>query len=489
MATMIYNVEDKPSWGKTFIFAFQQLLSIMAATIAVTIIAGFGDHMNAAIMGAGFGTLAYILITKKKSPVILSSNFAFIGALAMAHLNYGFLGIMLGGLFTGLVYVILSIIIKMVGTAWIDKLLPAIIIGPVVALIGLTLAPNAVHNLTTANGYYYVESAAGATVYPFNLLALLCGLVTFFIIIICSSQRRSKNIQMTPFLFGILAGYLLASIFSIFGYTMDIPYMKIIDYSPLIDNFSSIKFTSFLDYPRFTIYEVINEIATNNVSLTGIGVAEIALAFIPVSIVSFSEHIADHKNLGSIIERDLLNGEPGLSRTLMGNGVGTIAGTFLGACPITTYGESVGCVAITKNASIRTIIVTAIMCIALSFVTPLIRVLQTIPNCVMGGICLALYGFIASSGLKMLNGIDISGGKNLYTVSVILVAGIGALALQIPYEFALLEPGSNLYVAAKFIEISPIAFALILGIITYRLANRIERYYDKKENKSNEDQQ
>ena len=485
MARMIYNVEDKPSWGKTFVFAFQQLLSIIAATITVTIVAGFGDHMSAAIMGAGIGTLAYILITKKKSPVILSSNFAFVGALAMAHLNYGFMGIMLGGIFTGLVYVILSIIIKFVGTAWVDKLLPAVIIGPVVALIGLTLAPNAISNLVSANGYFYVNEYDIVT-FPFNLLALLCGLVTFFVIIICSSQRRSKNIQMTPFLFGILAGYLLASIFSIFGYTMDLPYLKIIDFSPIINNFSTIRFTSFLDYPRFTTYEVIREITTNSVKLTGIGVAEIALAFIPISIVSFTEHIADHKNISIIIERDLLNGEPGLTRTLMGNGVGTIAGTMLGACPITTYGESVGCVAITRNASIRTIIVTACMCIGLAFLTPLISALQTIPKCVMGGICLALYGFIASSGLRMLNGLDISGGKNLYTVSVILVAGIGGLVLQIPYQFALVSPDTGIYAASRFIEISAIAFALILGVLTYRLASAIEAHYDKEKPESEE---
>lgn len=475
MSKMVFNVEDKPKGGQLIAFAMQQVLAIIAATIAVPVLIGLGGHISAALLGSGIGTLVYIMFTKKKSPVILSSSFAFIAALTMASRDYGFLGILLGGFFAGFVHVILAIIIKFVGTKWIDRVLSPIIIGPVVALIGLTLAPSAISNLIKADGYN-----AGGTIYPYNLVALFCGLLSFFVVVICSTQNKKKSIQMTPFLFGILAGYLSAGIFSIFGYTLDIAYLKIIDFSPIINNFKELSITSFIDYPRFALLEGIKELANGTAKLSWIGVAEIALAFIPVSLVSFSEHIADHKNLGSIIDRDLLGDEPGLDKTLMGDGVGAIAGTFLGICPTTTYGESVGCVAISKNASISTTILASIICISLSFFTPITAVLQTIPSCVMGGMCLALYGFIAASGLKMLKGLDVGEGKNLYTISIILVSGIGGLAFQIPYQFMEIE-NTAIYEAVKFISISEIAFALILGLITYNIANKIEAKNKKEE--------
>lgn len=470
---MIYNVNDKPKLAHSIGGAFQHLLSIVGATILVPILIGLPDQISAALLGCGLGSLTYILITKRKSPVIISSNFAFIGALAMAHLNYGYLGILLGGLFTGLVYVILSIIIKFVGTKWIQKWFPPIIIGPVVALIGLTLAVDAINDLVSANGYFY--TSGGVTTHPYNLLALFCGLVTFVVVIILSVQNRHKHLRLIPFLLGILAGYLVALIFTVFGLVFDVPYLKIIDFSPLIDNFKNLSVTSFIDYPRFALLQGISEIAKNKVSLTGVGVAEIALAFVPISLVSFSEHIADHKNLSSIIERDLVEGEPGLSRTVMGDGVGSIVGTFMGVCPNTTYGETVGCIAITKDASIRTILIACFMCIGLSFVSPLIAFFRTIPTCVIGGMCLVLYGFIAVSGLKMIQPVDLNNNKNLFTLSVILVAGIGGLALQIPYKFELIK-NANVLVAVKFVTISAIAFALILGMITYTICSAVEKH-------------
>ena len=171
----------------------------------------------------------------------------------------------------------------------------------------------------------------------------------------------------------------------------------------------------------------------------------------------------------SIIGRDLVEGEPGLKRTLLGDGVGSIAGTILGICPNTTYGESVGCVAITGNASVRTILVTAIMCVVLSFLSPIMALLQTIPAAVMGGVCFTLYGFIAVSGLKMFKDIDLGENKNLFVVSAILIAGIGGLAIQIPYHLA--DNG----LVDKAITVTSIATALILGIITYERAFRRRR--------------
>ncbi len=475
MAKLLYQVDDKPKFGQLIVFALQQLLAIIAGTITVPLVA-FGKvdgpvFISAAILGCGIGTLTYIFITKRRSPVILSSNFAFIGALSIAYASYGAMGVVLGGLFTGTVYIVLSLVVRRVGTAWIDKLLPPIVIGPVVALIGLTLAPNAMADLVTANGYSIAE--AGAAIYPYNLVALLCGLITFFVSIICSMQTRFKGLYMAPFLVGIVAGYALAAIFTGIGYGANVEYLKIINFDPIVANFQNISVTSFLDYPRFSTLMAGKEIAEGAVKLTWVGVAEIALAFIPVSLVSFSEHIADHKNLSSVIGHDLLNDEPGLHRTLLGDGVGQIVGSAFGICPNTTYSQSIGCVAITKNASVWTMIVTSIMCIVLAFFTPLIVILQTIPSCVMGGICLALYGFIASSGLRMIKGVEFGEGKNLYTLSAILVAGVGGLVLSIPYEFNL--AGGNVYVASRAVTISSIAFALIIGVATYAICSAIEK--------------
>lgn len=297
--------------------------------------------------------------------------------------------------------------------------------------------------------------------------------------------------RLIPFILGIGAGYAVAAFFSIFGYACNVEYLKIVNWQPLVDNFAALgdasasvgaKFQSFLNYPDFALIEAIKELVTGNVSeavntatkgvattLTWAGVGEVALAFIPVALVVFAEHIADHKNLGSIIGRDLVEGEPGLCRTLLGDGVGSMAGTVFGICPNTTYGESVGCVAITKNASVSTIFLAAIMCIVLSFISPLMALLRTIPACVMGGVCLTLYGFIAVSGLKMFKDINLGDNKNLFTVSTILIAGIGGLSIKIPY--ALAGDGT----VTKTITITSIATALVLGIIVHAIINAIEK--------------
>lgn len=466
---LIFEVNGRPSFGKLLIFAFQQVLAVLAATIAVPTIIGLPVQIPAAILGAGLGTIVYLLFTRFKSPVVISSSFAFLGALSNA-VAFGYMGILLGGLFAGAVYVVIAIIIKFVGTRWVEKLMPPVIIGPTVALIGLSLAGNATADMVTA-------TAAGQS---YNLIALLCGLVTFFTVVIFSVQNRFKIGRLIPFILGILAGYVVASIFTVIGNLANIDYFKIIDWSPLVNNFKNITVESFLTYPRFALIGGIKELADGAVSeeilavnpeahvITGMGVLEVALAFVPVAFVTFAEHIADHKNLSSIINQNLLE-EPGLHRTLLGDGVGSMVGTVFGICPNTTYGESVGCVAITKNASVRTIFVAACMLIVLSFVTPLTAALRTIPNCVMGGVCLTLYGFIAVSGFKMFQQVDLNKSKNLFIVAAILISGIGGLALQIPYRVA----GDGTILNA--ITITSIATALILGIITMVVTNAIEK--------------
>ena len=474
---LIYDIHDRPKFGQMLVFALQQLLAILAATIAVPTIIGLPTQIPAAILGAGIGTLVYQLFTKFKSPVFLGSSFALLSSLGVA-VAYGYCGIILGSIVAGRVYVVLAIIIHFAGTAWVNKLMPPVIIGPTVALIGLSLAGSAMGDMVKANASTLFASN--------NLISLVCGLVAFFTIVICSTQKRVKMARLIPFIIGIGAGYAVAAIFTLIGSVANIDYFMIINFKPVVDNFVAADgtfkgLTAFINYPDFALIEAIKELINGNVSaeiltaskgnatlLNWGGVAEVIIAFLPVALVVFAEHIADHKNLSSIIGKDLIT-DPGLKRTLLGDGVGSMAGTIFGICPNTTYGESVGCVAITKNASIATITTTAFMCIILSFISPIMALLQTIPSCVMGGVCLTLYGFIAVSGLKMFKNLDLDDNKNLFVVAAILISGIGGLTIQIPYAFA--ANGA----VAKTIQITSIATALILGIVTNAILNKVEK--------------
>ena len=261
---------------------------------------------------------------------------------------------------------------------------------------------------------------------------------------LCSIYGK-KMMKLIPFVIGIVAGYAVAAVFTAIGNSTGNDALKLIDFAPFVDNFSAanISIKSFVNIPDFTFIKAIDGIK----ELSGSYIATIAVAYVPVAFVVFAEHIADHKNLSSIIERDLLE-EPGLSRTLLGDGVGSIAGAIFGGCPNTTYGESVGCVAITKNASVVSILGAAVLAIIVSFFTPFVIFLSSIPACVMGGVCVALYGFIAVSGLKMLQNVDLDDNRNLFTASVILIAGIGNFALSFGQ-----------------ITLKTVACALILGII------------------------
>jgi uracil permease len=291
--------------------------------------------------------------------------------------------------------------------------------------------------------------------------------------------------RLIPFILGIVAGYFVAAVFTVIGKLADIDYLMIINFQPIIDNFVTAEgnfrgITAIINYPDIALVEAIKELASGTMSdeiltanegaklLNAGGIAEVVIAFLPVALVVFAEHIADHKNLSSIIDKDLIK-EPGLKRTLLGDGVGSMAGTVFGICPNTTYGESVGCVAITRNASVATITTTAIMCIVLSFISPIMAVLQTIPSCVMGGVCLTLYGFIAVSGLKMFKNLDLGDNKNLFVVASILISGIGGLTIQIPYQIA--KTGE----ITGVIKITSIATALIIGIVTNLVLSKIEK--------------
>ena len=447
---MIYGVKDRPKAGRLVLFSLQQLLAILAATIAVPMIVGNGMSPAAALFGAGIGTIVYLLFTNFKSPVFLGSSFAFLGSMSVAFTDVstslGYLGLITGAAFAGLVYVIIAIIVKFAGVKWIDKIMPAVVIGPTVAIIGLSLAGNAVKDLVSSGfGYASFDAIAGAWVMDLNaILCLICGIVTLGTTVACSVYGK-KMIKMIPFIIGILAGYILAAIFTGFSYIGGAEAMRIIDFS---------KFASMQWYPDFAFVSAIGEFKiSESIGSMGAYIGTIAVAYIPVAFVVFAEHLADHKNISSIIETDLLT-DPGLSRTLLGDGIGSVAGAVFGGCPNTTYGESVGCVAISGNASVVTIVVTACMAVLCAFLAPFTTFLASIPKCVMGGVCIALYGFIAVSGLKMIQKVDLGDNKNLFVVSIILIAGVGGMAL-------------------KFgpVKMTEVACALVLGIVANLLVN------------------
>ena len=458
---LTYGIKDKPKFGQLIVFALQQLLAILAATIAVPAIVGNGMSQSAALFGAGVGTIVYLLFTKFRSPVFLGSSFAFLGSMFAAFggavsAEAGYAGILAGAIFAGLVYVVIAIVVKVAGVKWIDKLMPAVVIGPTVAIIGLSLAGNAIGDLFT--GKVLTESVTQGIVdgkiadvtsnvsaaNPY--LCVVVGLVTLFVVMITSVYGKKMS-KLIPFIIGIIAGYIVAAVFTVIG-------MKTGNLSLQIIDFAAFKDMTIFAVPDFTFVKAFQGIKDVNY-------ATIAVAYVPVAFVVFAEHIADHKNLSSIIGTDLLK-DPGLHRTLLGDGVGSMAGAFFGGCPNTTYGESIGCVAITGNASIVTILTTAIMAIAASFVAPFVTFLATIPSCVMGGVCITLYGFIAVSGLKMIQGVDLGDNRNLFVVATVLIAGIGGMALGIGK-----------------VTLTSVACALILGII-------VNLVLSKKDKKANE---
>ncbi|MBQ3085907.1 MAG: uracil-xanthine permease [Clostridia bacterium] len=453
---LIYGINDKPPFGKLVLFSLQQLLSIVAATILVPMLVNAnGGEANgvvlstsSALLGAGLGTFVYLLFTKGKSPVFLGSSFAFLGALYAATAN-GYMGILLGAVLAGLVYVIIAIVVKISGTKWISKLLPPVIIGPTVALIGLSLAGSAINN---------VQNTAVSTA-NYNLIHILCALITFVATVIASCYGK-KTLKMIPFIIGIGAGYVASVIFTLIGNAANIPYLQIVDFSA----FADFSFKNIISVPdNIVLFKAIGEMK----AFDWTNVASIALLFMPVAFVVLAEHIADHKNLSFILsdgdnQVDLLE-DPGLTRTLLGDGIGSMVGTLFGCCPNTTYGESVGCVAITKNASVYSIVGAAIMAIIVAFITPFELFVSTIPSCVVGGISIALYGFIAVSGLKMIQQVDLNQNKNLFVVAAILIPGIGGLTLNF---------GGDDPFNAPIIKITNIAVALILGIIVNAIVSK-----------------
>lgn len=391
---MTYDVNEMPPIGKSLVLAFQHLFAMFGATILVPILvnSAAGETVltiPVALVTSGIGTIIYILCTKKKSPVYLGSSFAFITPIAAAYMKGGISGAMTGIMVVGLIYVLIAIIIKFAGKNWLDKLLPPVVIGPMIMIIGLGLAPSAIGQIGLTSGT------------ELDIKVLVVAIVSFLVTAIVMTKAKGF-LKVIPFLIGIVAGYIMAVI------------LGLIDFSPVGE-------ASFFSIPKFVI-------PFKDYSLNFGAIITIA----PVALVTLCEHIGDHTSLGNIIDRDLIK-DPGLDRTLLGDGIATFVAGFLGGPANTTYGENTSVVGMTKVASVKVIGLAAIIAILVGFLGKFTALVSTIPNAVLGGVSLLLYGFIAVNGLKVLikNQINFENPKNIIVASSMLVLGLGGAAIAI----------------------------------------------------------
>lgn len=391
---MLYDIDECPPIGKWIILALQHVFAMFGATILVPILvnAAAGETVltiPVALVTSGIGTLIYLFCTKGKSPVYLGSSFAFIAPIAAAYLKGGISGAMTGVMVVGLIYILVALIIKFAGKAWLDKLLPPVVIGPMIMIIGLGLAPSAIGQMGIA---------AGTTLeWKVIVVALVSFLVTAIVM-----TRAKGFLKVIPFLIGILSGYIVAVC------------LGMIDFGPVAD-------AKFFEMPKFIIPFVDYKISF---------AAVITIA--PIALVTLCEHIGDHKSLSNIIGKDLIK-DPGLDRTILGDGIATFVAGMLGGPANTTYGENTSVVGMTKVASVKVIGLAAIIAIVIGFLGKFTALVSTIPNPVLGGVSLLLYGFIAVNGLKVLitNQVNFENSKNVIVASSMLVLGLGGAAISI----------------------------------------------------------
>lgn len=391
---LILDVNEKPSIGKWIILAIQHVFAMFGATILVPILvnSAAGEEVltiPVTLVASGIGTLIYILCTKGKSPVYLGSSFAFIVPITAAYLKGGISGAMTGIMAVGLIYVIFAIIIKFIGKKWLDKLLPPVIIGPMIMIIGLGLAPSAISQMGLANGSVLEWQ---------NIVVALVAFLTTAIVAVAAKGF----LKVIPFLIGIIAGYLAGVA------------VGIVDFTPIAE-------ATFIGVPNFLI-PFINY--TPNFSAI--------FTIAPIALVTIAEHIGDHTALSAIMDRDLLK-EPGLDKTLLGDGIATFVAGAIGGPANTTYGENTSVVGMTKVASVWVIGLAAVIAIILGFFTKFTALISTIPNAVLGGVSLLLYGFISVNGLKVLiqNQVDFNNTKNVIVASAMLVLGLGGATISI----------------------------------------------------------
>ena len=432
---MILEVNEKPSVPKWIVLAIQHVFAMFGATILVQILVNQSAGTTVltiplALVTSGIGTLIYILCTKGKSPVYLGSSFAFIAPLAAAYVKGGISGAMTGVMVVGLIYVLFSILVTIIGKNWINRLLPPIVIGPMIMIIGLALAPNAVSQIGLAKGV------------DLEWKSLAVAFVSFLVTAIIA-VRAKGFLKIIPFLVGIVSGYVVAII------------LGIVDFTPVLE-------AAFFSVPQFVV-PFINYTPSFSAVLT----------IAPIAIVTMAEHIGDHTALGTIIGKDLLR-DPGLNKTLLGDGLATIVAGILGGPANTTYGENTSVVGMTKVASVWVIGLAAILAIGLGFLGKFTALISTIPNAVLGGVSLLLYGFIAINGLKVLiqNQTDFGKMKNVVVASSMLVLGLGGAAISI--------------VSGDIcVEITGMSLAAIVGIILNLILpeEKNEKEIKKEENK------
>ena len=432
---LLLDVNEKPTIAKWIILAIQHVFAMFGATILVPIMVNTaaGEEVltiPVALVTSGIGTLIYILCTKGRSPVYLGSSFAFIAPLAAAYVKGGISGAMVGVMAVGLVYVIFATIIHFIGKKWIDKLLPPVVIGPMIMIIGLSLAPSAISQVGLGTG----------TQIDWRCIAV--ALITFLTTAIVM-VRGKGFLKIIPFLVGIVVGYVSAICFGL------------VDFSPVLE-------ASFFSMPNFVV-PFLNY--TPNFSAL--------LTIVPISLVTIAEHIGDHTALSTIIGKNLLK-DPGLDRTLLGDGLATFVAGFLGGPANTTYGENTSVVGMTKVASVWVIGLAAIIAICLGFLGKFTALVSTIPNAVLGGVSLLLYGFISVNGLKVLieNKIDFGKSKNIVVASTMLVLGLGGAAISIVH-------------GDLSVTISGMSLAAIIGILLNLLLPDEKEDNDKKSENEN----
>lgn len=391
---MLYDIDEKPPLANWIILALQHVFAMFGATILVPILVNSAAGAEVltipvALVASGIGTLIYIFCTKGKSPVYLGSSFAFITPLAAAYLKGGISGAMTGIMAVGLAYIIIALVIKIVGKDWLDKLLPPVVIGPMIMIIGLGLAPSAISQMGLSVGTAFDPKTFAVVLVSFLVTALL--------------MTKAKGFfKVIPFLIGIISGYVVAVC------------LGMIDFKPVAE-------ASFFSIPKF-VFPFVNY----KLNFTAL------ITIVPIALVTLCEHIGDHTSLGNIIGRDLIK-DPGLDRTLLGDGIATLVAGAMGGPANTTYGENTSVVGMTKVASVKVIGLAAIIAILIGFLGKFTALVSTIPNAVLGGVSLLLYGFIAVNGLKVLikNQVNFEDSKNVIVASSMLVLGLGGAVIAI----------------------------------------------------------
>ena len=431
---LLYDTNEKPPVGKWIILAIQHVFAMFGATILVPILVN--NIANAevltipiALVASGIGTLIYILCTTGKSPVYLGSSFAYITPIALAYERGGLSGFVTGIVGVGIVYILFALLIKIFGKNWVNKLLPPIVVGPMIMIIGLSLASNAV-------------SQIGLTATGFEWKSLVVALVAFLVTALTAVGAKGF-LKVIPFLIGITSGYIMSVI------------LGIVDFQPVID-------ASFFEVPKFLL-------PIRDYTFSFVGLLTIA----PIALVTIAEHIGDHMALSTIIDKDLIK-NPGLEKTLLGDGIATLTAGLIGGPANTTYGENTSVVGMTKVASVWVIGLAAVIAIGIGFLGKLSAIFSTIPDPVLGGVSLLLYGFIAVNGLKLIvkNQIDFEDTRNVIIASTMLVLGLGG---------AIITLGSG----NVSVSLTGMSLAAIVGIIlNLTLPKTVEKVVEEPKKKT-----